>query len=86
MMPPQTPEDDMLLFLENTLKRGRAFNLPLRDVAAALRAGARVIELVRGNPKISERELEEAIQTHLRFELNKVNRQCRRVTVAPKEA
>lgn len=69
IVPPFTEEDDLLLFLENTIRRVRALDVPLSDAAAALRAGARAIDIARRNPSLDESDLAQAVLANLRAEM-----------------
>ena len=69
VIPRTTEEDDLIVFLENTLRRVQGLNISYRDAAAAMRAGARLLDLARVNPNMSEREMAKAVLANLRGEL-----------------
>ena len=69
LIPRTTEEDDLIVFLENTLRRVQGLNISYRDAAAAMRAGARLLDLARVNPNMSEREMAKAVLANLRGEL-----------------
>ena len=69
LIPRTTEDDDLIVFLENTLRRVQGLNISYRDAAAAMRAGARLLDLARVNPNMSEREMAKAVLANLRGEL-----------------